>query len=134
MTFLSAAVLLGLDADVRERQWAIALDGKDLCESWDDTGRPVLFSAMTHRRDGRTGVTLGQIAVPGGTNETTQVHTLLDPLDIQGALVTADAAQTYGDTARYLMEDKNADCQTPGFVESWSAGFQGCGDRVGQDV
>jgi predicted transposase YbfD/YdcC len=89
--------------------WAIALDGKDLCGSWDESGRLVLFSAMTHRQGGRTGVTLGQIAVPEGTNETTQVRTLLDPLDITGALVSADAAHTCADTARYLVEDKKAD-------------------------
>jgi predicted transposase YbfD/YdcC len=47
--------------------------------------------------------------VPGGTTETTQVRTLLDPLDITGALVTADAAHTCAETARYLVEDKNAD-------------------------
>jgi predicted transposase YbfD/YdcC len=117
-------VLLGLDADALDAAvggwlrkhaacdgegWAIALDGKDLCGSWDDTGRLVLFSAMTHRHDGRTGVTLGQIAVPEGTNETTQVRTLLDPLDITGALVSADAAHTCADTARYLVENKRAD-------------------------
>lgn len=117
-------VLLGLNADaldaavggwLREHAacdgegWAIALDGKDLCGSWDEAGRMVLFSAMTHRRDGRTGVTLGQIAVPEGTNETTQVQTLLDPLDITGALVSADAAHTCADTARYLVENKKAD-------------------------
>ena len=34
---------------------------------------------------------------------------MLDPIDITGALVTADAAHTCADTARYLVEDKNAD-------------------------
>jgi predicted transposase YbfD/YdcC len=89
--------------------WAIALDGKDLRGSWADDGRLVLFSAMTHRSERHDPVTLAQIAVPGGTTETTQVRTLLDPLDITGALVTADAAHTCAETARYLVEDKNAD-------------------------
>jgi hypothetical protein len=66
----------------------IALDGKDLCGSRDASGRLVLFSAMTHRVDGRTGITLGQIAVPEGTTETTQVRTLLSPIDVDGALVS----------------------------------------------
>ena len=35
----------GCDAD----GWAIALDGKDLRDSWNDEGRLVLFPAMTHR-------------------------------------------------------------------------------------
>jgi predicted transposase YbfD/YdcC len=92
-----------------EQGWAIALDGKDLRGSWSGDGRLVLFSAMTHRTEGHDAVVLGQIHVPEGTNETTQVRQLLDPLDITGALVTADAAHTCTDTARYLVEDRRAD-------------------------
>jgi predicted transposase YbfD/YdcC len=120
-------VLIALDADELDRAvgawlrehaacdgdgWAIALDGKDLRGSWNDAGRLVLFSAMAHRRDddtGSTGVVLGQIAVPDGTTETTQVRALLDQMHIAGALVSADAAHTCAGTARYLVEDKNAD-------------------------
>jgi len=89
--------------------WAVALDGKDLRGSWGDDGRLVLFAAMTHRAPGQDAVVLGQIAVPEGTIETTQVRTLLDAIDITGALVTADAAHTCADTARYLVEDCGAD-------------------------
>jgi predicted transposase YbfD/YdcC len=89
--------------------WVIALDGKDLHGSWSDEGRLVLFSAMTHRTERQDAVVLGQIGVPEDTTETTQVRTLLDPMDITGALVTADAAHTCAGTARYLVEDKNAD-------------------------
>jgi hypothetical protein len=117
-------VLIGLDADeldaavgawlrehaaCDEEGWAIALDGKDLRGSWSDDGRLVLFSAMSHRAPGRHAVVLGQIAVPEGTTETTQVRTLLGEMDITEALVTADAAHTCVETARYLVEDKNAD-------------------------
>jgi hypothetical protein len=78
-------VLIALDADgldravgawLRERAafdqagWTIALDGKDLRGSWDDEGRLVLFSAMTHRADGQDAVVLGQITVPEDTTET----------------------------------------------------------------
>jgi hypothetical protein len=52
----------------------------------------VLFSAMTHRSKHQDAVVLGQIRVPEGTTETTQVRTLLDPMHITGALITADAA------------------------------------------
>ncbi|MEU4235680.1 ISAs1 family transposase [Nonomuraea sp. NPDC026600] len=92
-----------------EHGWAIALDGKDLNGSWNADGRLVLFSAMTHRGDGRHAVVLGQIAVPEGTTETTQVRTLLTGMDIAGALVTADAAHTCIATARYLVEEHRAD-------------------------
>jgi Transposase DDE domain len=69
----------------------------------------VLLAAMTHRAPGQDAVVLGQVAVPEGTTETTQVRTLLDLIDITGALVTADAAHTCADTARYLVEDCGAD-------------------------
>ncbi|MEU7744697.1 ISAs1 family transposase [Nonomuraea sp. NPDC049158] len=91
--------------------WTIALDGKDLHGSWNADGRLVLFSAMTHRRDGQDAIVLGQVAVPTDTTETTQVRTLLETmeLDLTGALVTADAAHTCAETARYLVEEANAD-------------------------
>lgn len=79
------------------------------CGAWSDEGRLVLFSAMTHRAPGRHAVVLGQIAVPVGTIETTQVRTLLGEMDSTEALVTADAAYTRVETARYLVGDKNAD-------------------------
>ncbi|MFG2089089.1 ISAs1 family transposase [Spirillospora sp. NPDC048824] len=117
-------VLIGVDADALDRViadwlracaacdqggWQIALDGKDLHGAWDGDGRLVLFSALVHRRRGRDPVTLAQIAVPEGTTETTQVTTLLDDLDIDGALVTMDAAHTCAATARHLVDNKNAD-------------------------
>ena len=53
----------GRDAD----GWAIALDGKHLRGSWNDDGRLVLFSAMTHRTERQDAVVLGQITVPEGS-------------------------------------------------------------------
>jgi predicted transposase YbfD/YdcC len=100
---------LGEHAVCDEAGWAIALDGKDLRGSWNEEGRLVLFSAMTHRSRRQDAVVLGQIRVPEGTTETTQVRALLDQADIAGALVTADAAHTCAETARYLVENKNAD-------------------------
>ncbi|WP_219461616.1 ISAs1 family transposase [Nonomuraea rhizosphaerae] len=119
-------VLIGVDADALDaavgawlrghgtchaQGWSIALDGKDLHGSWNADGRLVLFSAMTHRRDGQDAIVLGQVAVPAGTTETTQVRTLIEAmnLDLTGALVTADAAHTCAETARYLVEETNAD-------------------------
>ncbi|WP_131743191.1 hypothetical protein [Actinomadura roseirufa] len=63
---------------------------------------------MTHRVPGRHAVVLGQIAMPEGITETTQWHAA-GPLDICGALVTADAAPICVETARYLVEDRHAD-------------------------
>jgi predicted transposase YbfD/YdcC len=64
---------------------------------------------MTHRAVGQDAVVVRQIRVPQGTTETTQVRALLDPMNITGALVTADAAHTCAGTAGYLVENKHAD-------------------------
>lgn len=117
-------VLIAADADALDRViggwlracatcgqagWQIALDGKDLHGAWADDGRLVLFSALVHRREGQAPVTLAQIRVPEGTTQTTQAKTLLAGLEIDGALVTMDAAHTCAATARHLVKDKNAD-------------------------
>jgi hypothetical protein len=52
---------------------------------------------------------LAQRDVDQKTNEITQVRPLLDNVDITGALVTADAMHVQKDTARYIVEDKDAD-------------------------
>jgi hypothetical protein len=69
----------------------------------------VLLSAMTHRSERQDAVALGQIRVSEGTTETTQVRAPLEEMDVAGVLVTADAAHTCAETARYLVEHKNAD-------------------------
>jgi predicted transposase YbfD/YdcC len=43
------------------------------------------------------------------TNEIPKLQQLLDPLPLQGAIVTADALHTQTATARYLVENKGAD-------------------------
>ncbi|MFF4500402.1 hypothetical protein [Streptomyces sp. NPDC001401] len=80
------------------------LDDKDLRGNRSDDGQLVMFMTMTHRTE-QDAVVLGQITVPEGTTEATQVRTLLGEMDIAGALVTADAVHICADAARYLVED-----------------------------
>lgn len=80
---------------------ALAIDGKHL----RGTRGVVLFSAMLH--DER--VVIAQREVPAGTNEITQVKELLDPLDLDGIVVTGDAAHTQHDTAEYIAGTREAD-------------------------
>lgn len=88
-------------------EWEIALDGKVMRGAWtDENDKVTLFSAMTHRDS----VTVAQVSVPTGTNETTQAATLLKALDALGipagdeVLVTLDAAQTCQETARAIKK------------------------------
>ena len=50
-----------------------------------------------------------QIKIANKTNEIPEIKRLLDPLDLEGTLVTADALHTQNETARYLVEEKKAD-------------------------
>ena len=111
-------MLQAADVDTVERcigQWlmqaatdkkTIALDGKTLKGARRNDGTRVhLLSAFLHQQ----AITIGQLEVDGKTNEIPMVQPLLDPLDIKGAVVTADAMHTQVKTARYIVEEKQAD-------------------------
>jgi len=112
-------VLQGLDAnplDAQIGQWvarqhlrpgaAVAVDGKTLRGSHDAGQRaPHLLSAILHQE----AVVVGQIDVEEKTNEIPKLPQLLDPLSLEGTIVTADAMHTQKETARYLVEEKKAD-------------------------
>jgi len=87
----------------------LALDGKVSKGAWtDENGQFTLFSAMVHRE----AVTVGQVQVPAGTNEITQVKALLETvlvLEGEEVVVTVDAAHTQSDTAEYLKGARGFD-------------------------
>jgi hypothetical protein len=85
---------------------AIAMDGKTLCGSRNAEGAPVhLLSAVVHKE----GIVIAQKHVDEKTNEITRVQPLLEPLDLQGAVVTADALLTQKEIAKYIVTKKKAD-------------------------
>jgi hypothetical protein len=91
---------------VNEQALAVAVDGKSLRGAVTDDGRPVhLFAAMIHNQ----GVVVAQREVDHKTNEITAFKPLLENLDLQGAVVTADALHTQRDHAAFLVEQKKAD-------------------------
>ncbi len=51
---------------------------------------------------------LAQLEVESKTNEIPTVKPLLEPLDIEGQVVTLDALHTQRETARYIVEEKKA--------------------------
>lgn len=84
----------------------IALDGKTLRGAHDgDKTAPHLLGAVLHRE----GIIVAQQQVGDKTNEIPCVKPLLKDLDIEGAVVTADALHTQKETARFVVEDKKAD-------------------------
>jgi hypothetical protein len=88
---------------LEEALTAIAIDGKWLRGVAD--GQVKLLAAMLHG----DGVVIAQHRIPDDTNEITQVRDLLDPVDLAGAVVTADAAHAQHDTAGYIAAERKAD-------------------------
>ena len=62
-----------------------------------------LLAAMTDQ-----GRTVTQLRVPDKTNEITCFAALLEPCDLTGVTITADALHTQRAHARFLVEEKNA--------------------------
>jgi len=88
------------------RDDALAIDGKTSRGSTNRQGNKThLLSAFLHKQ----GVVIAQQAVDVKSNEITAVRPLLANLDIAGMVVTADAMHTQTDTARFLVEQKEAD-------------------------
>lgn len=52
---------------------------------------------------------IAQARVPDDTTEITQVRALLDPIDLTGTVITADAAHASRKTAEYIADERNAD-------------------------
>lgn len=85
---------------------AIAVDGKTLRGSKGVDGKGLhLMSALLHKE----GIVVAQRSVDKKTNEITEFKALLEPLDLEGKVVTADAMHTQTKHARYLKEEKGAD-------------------------
>ncbi|MEU8718518.1 ISAs1 family transposase [Streptomyces sp. NPDC048663] len=82
----------------------LAVDGKSARGSRPPTNPAAhLLAAMTG-----TGQTVTQLRVPDKTNEITCFAALLEPYDLAGLTVTADALHTQREHARFLVEDKKA--------------------------
>ncbi len=112
-------VLQGLDAhrlDAQIGPWvarqqlrpgvAVAVDGKRLRRSHEAGQRaPHRLSALLHQE----AVVVAQMDVEEKTHEIPKLPALLAPLPLEGTVVTADALHTQKETARYQVEEKQAD-------------------------
>jgi hypothetical protein len=90
----------------RSKDDAIAVDGKTIRGASRHSGQTIhLLSAFLHNM----GTVVAQCQVDCKTNEIPSVRALLDPLDIEGRVITLDAMHTQKSTARYITEEKGAD-------------------------
>jgi predicted transposase YbfD/YdcC len=103
-TWAQARTTAASSAEQRAGLRAVAADGKTLCGSGHPTpgiGAPAqrhLLAAFDHAH----GVVLGQVDVDAKTNEVPMLLTLLDGLDLDGVVVTADALHAVRSHAEYL--------------------------------
>ncbi len=109
--------LQSVDADEFDRlinEWlaqqadpdAVAVDGKTLRGARGSDGKKMhLMSAILHKE----GVVIAQKQVDRKTNEIPLFQPLLEPVDLKGKVVTADALHTQVEHATYLKEQKEAD-------------------------
>lgn len=85
---------------------AIAMDGKTVRGSHDGDRKAIhLLSAFLHEQE----VTIAQVSVGEKTNEIPAMKDLLNPMQIEGAILTSDAIHTQSESARFIVKDKNAD-------------------------
>jgi len=83
----------------------VALDGKTLRGSRQQGAQAKqLVAAFGHHSH----VVMNQVEVPDKASEMKAVKPLLDSIPLAGRVVTADALHTQQETARYLVEDKQA--------------------------
>ena len=89
-----------------EKYRIVALDGKTLKASARKGERQIhLLSAFLNHQQ----VVIAQVQVDAKSNEIPAVKPLLEPLDIKGSVITADAMHTQKDTATFIVEEKKAD-------------------------
>jgi len=88
-----------------QRRRAVAVDGKTLRGARRDGRQVHLLAAMDHT----TRAVLAQRQVNGAPGEVPAFQPLLAGLDLTRVVVTADALQTHGDAAEFLIERKQAD-------------------------
>lgn len=89
---------------------AVAVDGKTLRGAKGAGKKPVyLVAAFLHKEK----IVIGQREVDQKTNEIAAFRPLLEPLPLEGKVVTADALHTQTENARFVVEAKKADYLFP---------------------
>ena len=89
---------------------AVAVDGKTLRGSSGADGKPVHLVSAFLQHDK---IVISQRQVERKSNEITAFKPLLEQLNLEGKVVTADAMHTQVEHARFIVEDKKADYVFP---------------------
>lgn len=94
----------------QKQDLGIAIDGKALRGSKGANGKPVYLVAALLQREK---IVIAQGQVDQKSNEITAFQPLLEPLEVAGKVITADAIHTQAENARFVVEKKKADYLFP---------------------
>ena len=99
---LSSCLINWLSVE-REKRSVIAIDGKTICGSKNTDHKSYhVISAFVAENQ----LTLGELTVEEKSNEITAVPELLDLIDVEGAIVTADAMSCQKKIVEKIIEQK----------------------------
>lgn len=104
--WLGLSIVCILKTLIKEKHTQIMLDGKAIKSTDAINTIENMMNIVTAYTD--TGISLGQITVDNKTNEIPAVRDLIEMLDIEGMIITADAMHCQKETAAKII-DNNGD-------------------------
>lgn len=102
--WLSLSVVCILNTLIKEKSKQIMLDGKAIKSTDAIKTIETMMNIVTAYTD--TGISLGQITVDSKSNEIPAVRELIEMLNIEGMVVTADAMHCQKETAETIIKNK----------------------------
>ena len=102
--WLGLSIVCILKTLIKERPEQIMLDGKAIRSTDAIKTIETMMNIVTAYTD--TGIALGQITVDSKSNEIPAVRELIEMLDIEGIVITADAMHCQKETAKTIIDNK----------------------------
>lgn len=102
--WLSLSIVCILKSLIKEKHEQIMIDGKAIKSTDAIKTIESMMNIVTAYTD--TGISLGQMTVGNKSNEIPAVRELIEMLDIEGKIITADAMHCQKETAEKIIENK----------------------------
>lgn len=102
--WLGLSISCILKTIIKEKTEQIMLDGKAIRSTDAIKTIDTMMNIVTAYTD--TGISLGQIPVDSKSNEIPAVRDLIDMMDIEGIVITADAMHCQKETAEKIIDNK----------------------------
>ena len=102
--WLGLSIVCILKTLIKEKTEQIMLDGKAIKSTDAIKSIETMMNIVTAYTD--TGIALGQITVNSKSNEIPAVRELIEMLDIEGIVITADAMHCQKETAKTIIDNK----------------------------